>query len=170
MFLQHSLAATGCLERLKPSCCQKIPRRCSAVPRTFVREGEQGKRGPPPLTKIGQQEGAWDCEMPADVGQRLTVPSEIVNCQWHHLLRRTDSALRGCCWWSEWEEEEMASKAEQQGWRAPVGPMEVGCRGFIAKSTIRLLKELGIHRQAHQRNIRDCRMLQPMAMYHKERP
>ena len=44
----------------------------------------------------------------------------------------------------------MLSEAEQHDWRAIVRPVEFGCRGFIATSTIRLLKELEIHGQALQ--------------------
>ena len=40
---------------------------------------------------------------------------------------------------------ELAADAQQQGWKAKVYPVEVGCRGFVAYSTIRLLKDLGIH-------------------------
>ena len=42
----------------------------------------------------------------------------------------------------------MTSEAERLGWKAIVRPVEVGCWGFIATSTIRLLRDLGIHRQA----------------------
>ncbi|KAL7843651.1 hypothetical protein AOLI_G00251630 [Acnodon oligacanthus] len=40
---------------------------------------------------------------------------------------------------------ELATDAQQRGWNAKVYPVEVGCRGFVASSTIRLLKDLGIH-------------------------
>ncbi|KAK0131293.1 hypothetical protein N1851_034009 [Merluccius polli] len=43
---------------------------------------------------------------------------------------------------------ELAADAQQRGWKAKVYPVEVGCRGFVAYSTIRLLKDLGIHGQA----------------------
>ncbi len=44
----------------------------------FIRAGEQGQRRAISLVKIGQLEGARDWKMLADVGQRLTVPVEIV--------------------------------------------------------------------------------------------
>ena len=46
---------------------------------------------------------------------------------------------------------ELAADAQQRGWNAKINPVEVGCRGFVASSTIRLLKDLGIHGQAHRR-------------------
>ncbi len=35
--------------------------------------------------------------------------------------------------------DELAAHVQQQGWRAKVRPVEVGCRGFVAASTSRLL-------------------------------
>ncbi|KAJ7998144.1 hypothetical protein DPEC_G00219550 [Dallia pectoralis] len=48
---------------------------------------------------------------------------------------------------------ELAVDAEQRGWKAKVCPVEVGCRGFVGKSTIRLLKELGVQGQTLRRTI-----------------
>ena len=36
---------------------------------------------------------------------------------------------------------EQAADAEQRGWNVKIHPVEVGCRGFVASSTIRLLKK-----------------------------
>ncbi len=41
----------------------------------------------------------------------------------------------------------LAAEAEERGWAIKVYPVEVGCRGFVANSTIRLLKEVGIRGQ-----------------------
>ena len=49
---------------------------------------------------------------------------------------------------------ELAADAQQQGWNAKVYLVEVGCRGFVASSTIRLLKDLGINGQALRKIIR----------------
>ena len=43
---------------------------------------------------------------------------------------------------------ELAADAEQRGWKAGVCPVEVGCRGFVDKTTTRLLRDLGIRGQA----------------------
>ena len=44
----------------------------------FVREGQQGQRKFPPKARVGELEAARDWQMLVDVGQRLTVPPEIV--------------------------------------------------------------------------------------------
>ena len=101
---------------------------------------------------------AW--ELRADVNGGLTVPPQIAV-----TLKRPDLLL-----WSEkerivyfveltvpWEDRveeanerkrdryaELAEQAEQRGWSARVRPVEVGCRGFVARSTTALLCELGI--------------------------
>lgn len=49
---------------------------------------------------------------------------------------------------------EMANDAYQQGWKASVLPVEVGCRGFVATSTVKLLKDLGIHGHTLRQTIR----------------
>ena len=43
---------------------------------------------------------------------------------------------------------DIAAEAEQRGWRTQVLPVEVGCRGFVATSTTKLLKSMGIRGQA----------------------
>ncbi|KAL7831254.1 hypothetical protein SRHO_G00307570 [Serrasalmus rhombeus] len=48
-----------------------------------------------------------------------------------------------------------AAQEEERGWTVLVCPVEVGCRGFVANSTIRLLKEVGIRGQAQRRTIKE---------------
>ena len=50
---------------------------------------------------------------------------------------------------------ELAADAHQNGWKARVCPVEVGCRGFIATSTSRLLREMGVRGKAHRLAIKD---------------
>ncbi|KAL7852145.1 hypothetical protein SRHO_G00179300 [Serrasalmus rhombeus] len=50
---------------------------------------------------------------------------------------------------------DLAAQAEERGWTVLVCPVEVGCRGFVANSTIRLLKEVGIRGQAQRRSIKE---------------
>uniref|UniRef100_A0AAV2MTV2 Uncharacterized protein n=1 Tax=Knipowitschia caucasica TaxID=637954 RepID=A0AAV2MTV2_KNICA len=56
------------------------------------------------------------------------------------VLSSADAEQRGC------RAAQMPSSAgaEQHGWKAKIFPVEVGCRGFVGKSTIRLLQDLGI--------------------------
>jgi len=46
-------------------------------------------------------------------------------------------------------------KAEDQGWKVNVHPVEVGCRGFVASSITKLLKEVGIRGQSQRKTIKD---------------
>ncbi|XP_049911334.1 uncharacterized protein LOC126396967 [Epinephelus moara] len=39
---------------------------------------------------------------------------------------------------------ELEADAEQHSWKAKVCPVDVGCRGFVGKSTTKLLKEMGM--------------------------
>ena len=39
---------------------------------------------------------------------------------------------------------ELGAEAEQRGWKVRICPVEVGCRGFVAKSVVSLLRELGV--------------------------
>lgn len=50
---------------------------------------------------------------------------------------------------------ELATDARQQGWNVKVRPVEVGCRGFVATSTSRLLREMGLQGKAHQQAVKD---------------
>ena len=49
---------------------------------------------------------------------------------------------------------DIAAEAEQRGWRARVFPVEVGCRGFVATSTTKLLKGMGVRGQAFQQAVK----------------
>lgn len=50
---------------------------------------------------------------------------------------------------------DLKAEAEQRGWRAEVHKVELGCQGFIATSTVNLLKELGIRGQALRHTIKE---------------
>lgn len=50
---------------------------------------------------------------------------------------------------------ELAAEAEQQGWSLKISPVEVGCRGFVATSTVRLIRDLGISGQALRQAIKE---------------
>ena len=49
---------------------------------------------------------------------------------------------------------DIATKAEQRGWRAQVLPVEVWCRGFVATSTTKLLKGMGVRGQAFRQAVK----------------
>lgn len=39
---------------------------------------------------------------------------------------------------------ELAAECREAGWKTNIYPVEVGCRGFLGLSTIRLLREAGV--------------------------
>ena len=49
---------------------------------------------------------------------------------------------------------DIAAEAEQHGWCAQVLPVEVGCRGFVATSTTKLLKGMGVRGQTFRRAVK----------------
>lgn len=101
---------------------------------------------------------ARDWKMLVDIGQQLIFPSEIAVTTFRPDLVLWSSSLKSVYiieltvpWESSTEKKlhyiELAADAQQREWKAKVYPVEVGCRGFVALSTIRLLKDLGIHGQ-----------------------
>lgn len=136
----------------------------------FVHEGEKPRKIPP-RTRLGQLEAARDWQMLVDVDQRLTVPSEIAITSLRPDLVMWSLALRKVYFVEltvPWEDSiheaferkklrytELAAEAVQRGWKADICPVEVGCRGFVATSTLKLLKDLGIVGQALRQTIRE---------------
>ena len=49
----------------------------------------------------------------------------------------------------------LAAEAEDRGWKVRVRPVEVGCRGFVASSTAKLLREVGVRGRAHRQAIKE---------------
>lgn len=98
---------------------------------------------------------AWDWKMQVDIGNQLIFLPEIAATTlrpdlvlWSHSPKPAYITELTVPW------EELAADAQQRGWKAKVCPVEVGCRGFVASSTIRLMKDLGIHGQALQKTVR----------------
>ncbi|MGH0163870.1 UNVERIFIED_CONTAM: hypothetical protein FKN15_046048 [Acipenser sinensis] len=52
---------------------------------------------------------------------------------------------------------QLATEAEQQGWRVRVYPVEVGCQGFVAHSTTRFLRDVGFSGQELRRTVKQQR-------------
>ncbi len=107
--------------------------------------------------------------MLVNIGQQLIFPPEIAATTrrpdlvlWSHSLKSVYITELTVPWENSTEEAyerkklryiELAADAQQRGWKAKVYPVEVGCRGFVASSSIRLLKDLGIHGQALRQTI-----------------
>lgn len=137
--------------------------------REFIREGVKTAKVHIP-SDIGQLGGARDWKLAADLNQRLCFPSEIAITNLRPDLVLWSSSLHTVYiieltvpWEAAVEEAferkslkytELAVEAEQRGWKSKVCPVEVGCRGFVGKSTIRLLKELGVRGQTLRQTIK----------------
>jgi hypothetical protein len=125
----------------------------------FVHQGEKARpfRG---RHRVGQLSngGAW--ELKADLIQQVVVPPHIVSTRLRpDMLLWSD--LEKIVYFIEltvpWEDRvevanelkkakyaEMAEEAAQRGWSSRLRPIEIGARGFVARSAISLLTELGI--------------------------
>ncbi len=167
--LKSLAAAVEDKRRATNSSPSKTSKAVSMVP--FVREGEQYPGTSAAPSRKNQLEGARDWEMRVDLGQLLTVPPQIATSTLRPDMVLWSDSSRAVYFieltvpWEDATDEayerkklrysDLKAEAEQRGWRASVRPVEVGCRGFIATSTLNLLKELGIHGQALRRTIRE---------------
>ncbi len=137
---------------------------------SFVREGEKRStnRSSPDLWPLN---AAQDWEMRVDLSQRLTFPPKIAATNlrpdlvhWSKSCRQVFIVELTVPWEEAIDEAferkrlryaDLAAEAEDRGWKVNVRPVEVGCRGFVASSTTRLLKEVGIRGQAQRKTIKD---------------
>ncbi|MGH0140562.1 UNVERIFIED_CONTAM: hypothetical protein FKN15_023230 [Acipenser sinensis] len=119
----------------------------------------------------GQLEAARDWKMLADVGQRLIFPPEIATTNlrpdivlWSgsarlvHLIELTvpwEDAVDEAYERKKLRYAQLATEAEQRGWRVRVYPVEVGCRGFVAHSTTRFLRDVGFSGQELRRTVKN---------------
>ena len=139
---------------------------------TFLRPGEQPPRkGVKTNPRPGQLEAARDWKMLADVGQRLIFPPEIATTNlrpdivlWSgsarlvHLVELTvpwEDAVDEAYERKKLRYAQLATEAEQRGWRVRVYPVEVGCRGFVAHSTTRFLRDVGFSGQELRRTVKN---------------
>lgn len=112
----------------------------------------------------GQLGGTCDWMLLADLNQRLCFPHEIAVTNlrpdpvlWSSTLR-TVYIIESTMTWEDAVEKaykhkslkyaELEADVEQRGWKAKVCPVEVTCRGFVGKSVIKIIKDLGITGQA----------------------
>ena len=110
--------------------------------------------------------------MLVDLGQKLIIPPEIITTSLRPnmiLWSTAQKSLYLCIveltvpWEAAVDEAyerkrlkyaDIAADAEQHGWHTKVLPVEVGCRWFVATSTTRLLKRMGVRGQAFRQAIR----------------
>ncbi|XP_078458809.1 uncharacterized protein LOC144723905 [Lampetra planeri] len=137
---------------------------------TFVREGAKPpKSGSTPIER-DQLRLARDWKMLADIGRQLVFLPEIATTTlrpdmvlWSRSLKKVFIIELTVPWEDSVDEAyerkhlryaDLAAKARHHGWNTEVRPVEVGCRGFVATSTTRLLRDLGIKGQSQRSAIR----------------
>lgn len=49
----------------------------------------------------------------------------------------------------------LAAEAEDRGWKIWVRPVEVGCRGFVASTTAKFFREVGVRGQIHRQAVKE---------------
>ncbi|KAK7929282.1 hypothetical protein WMY93_005677 [Mugilogobius chulae] len=145
-------------------------RRMLQNPIAFVQEGKKHTaKGPPAMLR--PIEAANDWEMRVDLDKSLAFPPNIVSTRlrpdlvlWSNSSRKVFIVELTVPWEEAIDEayerkklrySQLAAEAEERGWSVLVYPVEVGCRGFVANSTIRLLKEVGITGRAQKKLIKE---------------
>ena len=149
-----------------------MPRHTNTTP--FVREGQLTAK-PSARVETTLLDTARDWRMQVDLDQRLTFPPEIITSNLRPdlvLWSTSQKSLFIVELTVPWEAAvgeayeskrlkyfDLATEAEQCGWRAQVIPVEVGCRVFVAMSTTKLLKGMGVQGQAPDKPSNHCQML-----------
>lgn len=98
--------------------------------------------------------------MRVDLDQRLLFPTGIVSTTLRpDLVLRSDGSLggrhRGSVWTKKLCYSNLVTEAANRGWRKRAGPLDVGCRGCVASTTAKLLREVGIRGQAQRQTIKE---------------
>ena len=127
----------------------------------FVQEGEKVNKT---IMRQGSLEYSCDCEMQVDLGGKLVVPQEIASTNlrpdivlWSRSRMRIHFIELTVLWEAlvveAYERKklryvELGAEAEQRELKVRICPVEVGCKGFVAKSIVSSLRELGISGQS----------------------
>ena len=135
----------------------------------FIRAGQLPTK-PSARVEVSLLDSARDWRMQVDLDQKLLFPPEILTTSlrpdlvmWSssrkvvliiELTVPWEAAVGEAYERKQLKYADIAAEAEQRGWRARVLPVEVGCRGFVATSTTRLLKGMGVRGQAFRRAVK----------------
>ena len=153
------------LESRRASANSLPPPSARWKPTPFVREGAAQASLTTARSDIGQLGRARDWKMLADLDTQLCFPAEIASTNlrpdlvlWSAALKLVyiteltvpwEGAVEEAYEWKKLRYAELAADARQQGWKVNVCPVEVGCRGFVATSTSRLLREMGVQGKSY---------------------
>ena len=143
--------------------CEQVNKQALQTPNKtvhFFKEGEAPR--PRSHQKQGQKllAGARDWKMEADLKKALHFPHHIVQTRerpdiviWSDTGRQVIIVELTVPWEENMEEaferkktryETLRTECEDNGWTCQVLPIEVGCRGFIGRSTTSYLSKLGL--------------------------
>ena len=136
---------------------------------TFVKAGEQS-RHVGSVDDFGLMTGAQDWELLVDVGKKLQIPRDIVITTLRPdivLFSRKQKLMFFLELTVPWETRinesyerkrlkymELQELCNDNGWKAMVFPIEVGCRGFVGTSLVNTLSKLGIRGKAKKEVIK----------------
>lgn len=126
--------------------CLPLPSSQSESPTEFIHEDLEQTTACTLKPETGQLKLQWQasdqtlCLSHIALHLKLTMP-------WEDAVEKANKRKSLKC-------TELAADVEQHGWKAKVQPVEVGCRGFIGKSTTRLLKDLGVQGQDQRQAIK----------------
>lgn len=126
---------------------------------TFVREGQRSGETAKCLKADGRWVDARDWKLLVDVGSKLQVPECIVVTTLRpdvvlyseskrivYFIELTvpfEDEVDGAYERKRLKYADLVAEVRERGWQAYIRPVEVGARGFVAKSTTRLLAEFG---------------------------
>ncbi|KAK0150652.1 hypothetical protein N1851_008245 [Merluccius polli] len=161
---RHDQVLKAIAEAIFTSITQNKPLRPARQAIAFIRAGEKPK--PQPRGAVGLLGTAPDWQMKADLGKQLRFPEHIVETTLRPDIVLFSDVTRQVVLleltvpWEERMEEanerkrakytELVEECRRRGWRARCVPIEVGCRGFAARSLCKVYSLLGIT-GAHQR-------------------
>ncbi|KAL2099527.1 hypothetical protein ACEWY4_003921 [Coilia grayii] len=149
------------LAEVAEACRQEANSRPPAPARLhipFARAGENPKPAQQRATARFLSPGS-EWTMRVDLGRQLQFPREIVETSLRPDLvmwsvpRKTVLLVELTVPWEEGMEAanerkraryaDLAADCREAGWKAVTCPIEVGCRGFVGSSTVRLLRDIG---------------------------
>ncbi|XP_047436657.1 uncharacterized protein LOC125005378 [Mugil cephalus] len=145
---------------------------------TFVKAGQLPIK-PSARVETTILDSARDWRMLVDLDKKLVFPPEIITTNlrpdlvlWStsqksvfivELTVPWEAAVGEAYERKQLKYADVAAEAEQRGWRTQVLPVEVGCRGFVATSTTKLLKRMGVRGQCSAKPSSHCQKLQSEA-------
>ena len=136
---------------------------------SFIREGSEPKKTAK-LARAKLLEGTNDWNIITDLDERMIFPTHIATTNlrpdiiiWSdgkkcvHLVELTvpwEGNLEVANERKRTKYEPLQDQCQRRGWECQVLPIEVGCRGFVARSTMSFLRGIGMNRAQQRKTIK----------------